>query len=330
MSLSAPQSKQQSKTVSKSQLVKLYRQAVAAGLPVDVVHSKIQTFIERSQITLTVEEQDDKKQLQKLQRRLPLKTRIIVHVLPVFCVTIGLFLVSNAVWPILSYFVFTSPDLMGQNMLSPVPEDAILTAERTLVNQVQARENEGAGEAVAEAPVILAEDLDYTNLSNWFPDITPEQQAQLNNTPEEGQLKEYILDIPTVNIEEARVKVGGSDLDKSLIQYPGTALPGEPGSPVIFGHSVLRQFYNPSLKNPRRYTSIFSKIMTLKQGDKIYLTANGIKYTYVVEAKAEVKPTDTFILEQNYDASQLKLVTCVPEGTFLRRGVIVARLEGQN
>src|SRR6185369_2771988 len=118
-----PTSPQQSKTVSKSQLVKLYRQAVAEGLPIDMVHRKILAFSERSQVTLNVEEQNDKKQLQNFQKKLPLRTRIVVHVLPVFCVVIGLFLVSNAVWPILSYFVFTSPDL-GQGLLAPIPDDA--------------------------------------------------------------------------------------------------------------------------------------------------------------------------------------------------------------
>jgi len=320
---------QQSKTVSKSQLVKLYRQAVAAGMPIELVHRKIQTFVERTQITLTVEEQNDKKSLQRLQKKLPLRTRVVVHLVPVFCVTVGLFLVSNAIWPILSYFVFTSPDLLNQSLLSPVPENTILSPERPLVQRVQAK-GDGIPEPNIAAPVMLSEDLDFSNLNNWFPDITREQESQLNSSPEDGQLLEYILDIPAVNIEEARVKIGGSNLDKSLIHYPGTANPGEPGSPVIFGHSVLRQFYNPVVSNPRRYMSIFSKIMTLKQGDRIYLTTGGVKYTYVVEAKAEVKPTDTFILEQNFDNRGLKLITCVPEGTYIRRGVILARLEAQS
>jgi sortase (surface protein transpeptidase) len=40
-----------------------------------------------------------------------------------------------------------------------------------------------------------------------------------------------------------------------------------------------------------------------------------------------VKPEDVFILEQNYEEKTLKLVTCVPEGTYLRRGVITATLD---
>jgi len=103
-------------------------------------------------------------------------------------------------------------------------------------------------------------------------------------------------------------------------------LPGQPGAPVVFGHSLLRQFYNPKESNPRRYNSIFSTIMTLDKGDKIYLYYGDVRYTYVVEDKTEVKPTDTYILSQDYGVRQLKLVTCVPEGTYLRRGVVTAQL----
>ncbi len=67
--------------------------------------------------------------------------------------------------------------------------------------------------------------------------------------------------------------------------------------------------------------------MTMKPGEKIYVTYDGIRYTYSVQKKVEVKPEDTYILEQEYAAKQLKLVTCVPEGTYLRRGVVLAQLE---
>ena len=41
----------------------------------------------------------------------------------------------------------------------------------------------------------------------------------------------------------------------------------------------------------------------------------------------EVQPDDLFILEQRYHTRELKLITCVPEGTYRRRGVIVAQLK---
>lgn len=66
--------------------------------------------------------------------------------------------------------------------------------------------------------------------------------------------------------------------------------------------------------------------MTLEPGDKIYLVYGDIKYTYMVQSTTEVKPTDTYILSQDYNNHQLKIVTCVPEGTSLRRGVVTAQL----
>jgi LPXTG-site transpeptidase (sortase) family protein len=188
-----------------------------------------------------------------------------------------------------------------------------------VVTQVQAYEEP----AYNTTPKIIAMELDYTNLTNWFQ--TPDGQKLAfgdQSLPEDT----YTVDIPKLNITNAVVLMGGSDLNKSLIAYPGTAKPGDLGAPVVFGHSVLRQFYNPSEKNSRRYTSIFSTIMTLKKGDEIFVTHDGVKYTYIVQEKTEVKPTDVYILNQQYDAARLKLVTCTPEGTYLRRGVVTAQL----
>lgn len=324
------------RAVPKDQLIKIYRQAVQMGLPLDVVDQKVQAMADRLHVTVDVEEKDDKQHIKKLQRAVPLRTRIMVHVLPVVFVALGIFLVSNAAVPIMSYFVFGSTDGFQQAILSPIPDSMVLDAQQKFPRTFQAQaatldeegnENESQ---TAEEPIILVDQLDYTNLNNWFPNLTPEQADALASAESASsgvQSMEYTIDIPKVKIENARVRIGGTNLDKNLIQYPGTANPGDPGSPVIFGHSVLRQFYNPSVKNPRRYTSIFSTIMTLKPGDKIYVTRDNVKYTYTVRDKTEVKPEDVFILEQNYEEKTLKLVTCVPEGTYLRRGVITATLD---
>ena len=66
--------------------------------------------------------------------------------------------------------------------------------------------------------------------------------------------------------------------------------------------------------------------MTLTPGDLIYITQAEIIYTFKVIEKKEVAADDEYILAQNTNAQQLKLITCTPEGTFLRRGVITAEL----
>jgi sortase A len=159
--------------------------------------------------------------------------------------------------------------------------------------------------------------VDYTNAKNWFPTADFDINEPVTT---------YSIDIPSLNIEKAQVIIGGEDLSEGLIQYPGTAKPGQFGAPVIFGHSTLRQFYNPKENNDDRYVSIFSKIMTLKNRDRIFIDYDNIRYTYEVVDKVEVQPEDLFILEQHLNRKELKLITCVPEGTYLRRGVILAKL----
>lgn len=230
-------------------------------------------------------------------------------------ITFGSIMVTNVLWPILEHQLVSSPQLQKSEMVAPIPKDRLYTAVSPL--DVVAFNPESS----STVPQVVGADVDYSKVSNWFPEAKQEDP---------GEPKSYVLSIPKVDIHNAVVNIGGESLDQSLIQYAGTALPGQLGSPVIFGHSILRQFYNPSEKNKDRYMSIFSKIMTLKTGDRIFIDYDGIKYTYEVKDKVEVKPEDLFILEQKYNNRELKLITCVPEGTYLRRGVIIAQLVDLN
>jgi len=289
----------------------VYRKA-----PVEVVFpaqaSSSEGFSVRIPMAEIKEEKHEKIPMRKRER--------LFRMLPAVFVTLGSMLIANVVWPILSYQVFISPSLQQTTLVAPISLEEMVE-EVALINEtvptIGAQQLVNAEEP---APKILDEELDYTNLSQWFPwQEIPEVR------PEEA--KTYTVDIPALNIEKAVVKVGGLNLDKSLIQFPGTANPGELGSPVIFGHSVSPLFYNPSLNNSRRYVSIFTKIMSLKPDDKIIIQYDGITYTYRVRDKLEVKPDDTYILQQRHDIRELKLVTCTPPGTYMRRGIVFAQLE---
>lgn len=230
------------------------------------------------------------------------------RLMPVLLMGIGILLLGNVMVPLLTYLFFTGPNLRAG------AQEAIQGAKSPFLVR------EYLFPTAKPTPIVVAMQLDYTDLSNWFPEhelpILPPQKVET-----------YTISIPVLGIEKAEVTIGGKDLDKSLIQYPGTAEPGDFGAPVIFGHSVLRQFYNPKITNPRRYNSIFSTIMTLKHEDEIFLTHDDVTYRYEVVNKMEVKPEDRYILEQQRSSKQLKLVTCVPEGTYLARGVITAVLK---
>jgi len=160
-------------------------------------------------------------------------------------------------------------------------------------------------------------DADYTQLSNWF--VTDSESVSSPSLT--SSFSTYYLSIPKLKIDQASVIFGSTDLKKSLIQYPKTALPGQYGSPVIFGHSVLPQFFNP-----KSYITIFSTLYKLKQGDEIYVDYDHIRYKYVVSEMFEVQPTDLSVLEQRFDGRYLTLVTCSPPGTYLRRLIIKAQI----
>lgn len=222
----------------------------------------------------------------------------LAKTISIIMVILGSMTIGAVIGPVIGYFAIISPQLnSGRNMISPLPStpDFQVLGSNTF------------------SPTVYRQ-LDYTKPENWFPEAGfPNQNI--------SKITSYSISIPKIRVDSMTVTIGGTDLSKSLIQYPGTANPGELGAPVIFGHSILRQFYNP-----KSYISIFSTIMTLSPGDEIKIRYDGVAYNYRVIDKIEVKPEDIQILEQKYNGRYLKLVTCVPEGTYLRRGVVIAEL----
>jgi sortase A len=215
--------------------------------------------------------------------------RIILRFLSIIFAIVGISILAYVVFPIASYEILNFSRF--SQYLSPVPEE--------------------------EIPFDSAS-LDSTKASSWF--VGGAEPANFV-TP---NISFYTLSIPKLRIDEATVSIGGEDLEKSLIQYPGTALPGKRGNAAIFGHSILPQFYNP-----KDYLTIFSTLPTLKKGDEVTVRYDGIVYNYRVEDMFEVKPTDLQVLEQNTSDSFLTLVTCVPPGDPRRpkRLIVRARLE---
>jgi len=209
--------------------------------------------------------------------------------LPVFLVIIGIGLFASVAYPVLSYQFFTALRFQSK-ILSPLADSNF-------------------------SPVVRGEEIDLTELSNWFPNAP--KQVKLAS-----RITHYTISIPKLNIFEATVKIGGENLEESLVHYSGSALPGEFGNAVIFGHSVLPQFFNP-----KNYLTIFSTLPTLKTGDEVFVNFDGIKYRYRVYEMTEVDPSDVRILEQQYDNSYFTLVTCVPPGTYWKRLAVRMKLE---
>ena len=205
---------------------------------------------------------------------------------------IGLVLIVWTVWPILS-FILIDQTLFAKTV-SP------------LADAVGVKPLSGIAYATGGN--------EFTNANAWFP-TKPQKKIV-------SPVNSYMLSVPKLGLENATVMISGDDLSKSLVHYGGTSLPGDYGNAVIFGHSTLPQFF----KGTKEYKSIFATLPTIKIGDDIIITLDGISYTYRVFDKVVVEPTDLSPLEQHFDDSYITLVTCVPPGTYLYRLNVKARL----
>jgi sortase A len=206
--------------------------------------------------------------------------KIVLRIAAIISGISGLVILFGVVYPIVSYNLTYSKKF---KIVSPIVEKN---------SQVQ-----------GVASNTKTQKVDDTLASNWFSGGAAKEDFATSN------VNYYTINVPRLRIENAVVAIGGEDLSKSLIQYPGTALPGKRGNAVIFGHSILPIFYNP-----KNYVSIFSLLPTVKEGDLIYVYYDGVTYTFKVETMFEVGPTDIQVLDQDSSDSFLTLVTCVPPG----------------
>lgn len=211
----------------------------------------------------------------------------------------GLIIILFVIYPIIGYKLRVNLR-NNQVILSPVPEHSVASPETSQV-------------LASEEVALLNPDLEV--VANWFPSV-PIQETRIT------KITDYTISIRKLKIEDAHVKIGGKKLKETLVQYPGTALPGEYGNVVIFGHSVLPQFFNP-----KNYKTIFSTLPDLEKGDEVIVDFDGIRFVYQVARYFEIEPNQVEVLEQRFDRQSLTLITCVPPGTYWKRGVAQAYLQ---
>lgn len=207
---------------------------------------------------------------------------------------IGISIILYVLFPIISWQIYFQPVFASQDITLSIPRASIVDLAKNSMDTT-----------------------DYTKAENWFKNFNPSvNQKNQVDTPS------YTISIPKIKIEEAIVSTIDTDLEKHLVNYQGTGIPGRNGNAVIFGHSTLPQLYNP-----KDYKTIFANAYKLKNGDNIYAILNNVTYTYKIFKTVVVDPSDSSALVQDYDNSYLTLVTCTPPGTIWKRLIVKARLE---
>lgn len=214
---------------------------------------------------------------------------------------LGLFLLSYFFFPVISYQLFLASTFESSNIEVPIPKRFVLQ------NKVQ------VGDLIAQGYALLSRD--YTDARNWYPQI----KSSVDKNP---SVNSYQISIPRLKIDNATVSTTDYDLSSHLVQYFGTALPGSPGTAVIFGHSTL-----PQLFDQKNYKTIFATLHKTKMGDEINVLISGIAYKYKIFAITITDPGDVNMFSQSYDHSYLTLITCTPPGTVWKRLIVRASLE---
>ncbi|MBI2049840.1 MAG: class E sortase [Candidatus Staskawiczbacteria bacterium] len=127
---------------------------------------------------------------------------------------------------------------------------------------------------------------------------------------------------PIVFSKSENIKEIVKDLDRGVVYYPGSVLPGQKGQIVVLGHSSPPNW--PKIK----YDGVFSNLNNLKKGDKVSLWFGGKEYIYRVEKKAildvgqEITPA---VLTNSNNV--VVLVSCWPPGKNIQRIAVFSELE---
>jgi sortase A len=121
------------------------------------------------------------------------------------------------------------------------------------------------------------------------------------------------LRIPRIGVSVIYVEgTATADLRSGPGHYPGTPIPGEPGTVAIAGHRTT-------------YGAWFRRINHLKPRDRIVITMAYGRFTYRVERTRIVPPTALWVTRRvGYD--RLILSACNPLYSAAQRIIVFARL----
>lgn len=163
-----------------------------------------------------------------------------------------------------------------------------------------------------------------SQLSNLFEKIKPARAELTNN---DYFTKENFIEIPKIGIKAPIIfaKNDDEDFQKALkngvLLYPVSALPGEPGTTIILGHSAPIGW--PKIN----YDWVFNDLNELTKEDEFYIYFNYQRYSYKVIEKLFLAPgeeiPDTRLTNEK---SMVVLLSCWPPGKDRERIVVRAKL----
>ena len=146
-----------------------------------------------------------------------------------------------------------------------------------------------------------------SSVSRTQPDTAAVEAPDLSRGDIFGRLVIPKLDIDVIVLEGA----DRATLTKGPGHISGTAWPPQRRNTAISGHRTT-------------FGSPFARLNALERGDVIELTTRFGSYKYRVGGRDVVRPTDVFVIGQNFK-DRLTLTTCDPPGTATKRLAVWAK-----
>jgi LPXTG-site transpeptidase (sortase) family protein len=174
--------------------------------------------------------------------------------------------------------------------------------------------------ALFKAPVL------YTQIQYLISSHPAEVQPPTNSSLAEAVPANPLITIPKINVSAPVVYPATTanspnydpELENGVVHYPNTALPGQAGNSVLFGHSSNDWW------QPGGYKFIFVLLDKLVPGDTFSINYNSKRYIYQVTVSKVVEANDLSVLAPS-SSPIVTLITCWPAGTSLKREIIVAK-----
>ncbi len=139
-------------------------------------------------------------------------------------------------------------------------------------------------------------------------------------------VKENSLEIPKIGVKAPLIISNNQEgnlekeLNRGVVVFPESVLPGKDGQTIILGHSAPNNW--PKIN----YDSIFSKISELKEEDEIVIYFNNRKYVYFVNEKIFLKQGEEIPDSSTASENELLLISCWPPGKNIQRILIKSKL----
>jgi LPXTG-site transpeptidase (sortase) family protein len=129
------------------------------------------------------------------------------------------------------------------------------------------------------------------------------------------------IEAPLIFSKNLDIKEITNDLNKGVVHFPSSALPGQKGQTVILGHSAPLGW--PKIK----YQWVFSEINKLQEGDEVIIKLQNKELKYKVKKQVFLKKGEDLpeLLTNSYNV--LILISCWPPGKNIKRIAVAGELE---